>query len=160
MIISCDNCNKKFELDKNLIPPKGRILQCGSCNHKWLFRIENDSKKIKDENISKNEEVRIFEKDSDNNLPTYTEKIINEAESTLKKNVKLKVTDSPIKKKETRHNYFNVFLVIILSILALILIVDTFKHQLIFVFPDVEIILDNLYQSITDIKLFILDLIY
>ena len=45
MIISCDNCNKKFELDKNLIPPKGRILQCGSCNHKWLFKPEN----IKDE---------------------------------------------------------------------------------------------------------------
>ena len=37
MIISCEKCNKKFEISDDLIPSKGRILQCGSCLHKWHF---------------------------------------------------------------------------------------------------------------------------
>ena len=37
MIITCPNCNKKFEIDSSLIPENGRLLQCGSCNHKWHY---------------------------------------------------------------------------------------------------------------------------
>ena len=40
MIITCNNCNKKFEIDENLIPEKGRLLQCSSCNHQWHFKKE------------------------------------------------------------------------------------------------------------------------
>jgi predicted Zn finger-like uncharacterized protein len=40
MIITCNNCNKKFDLDSNLIPDKGRLLQCASCNYKWFFKKE------------------------------------------------------------------------------------------------------------------------
>jgi predicted Zn finger-like uncharacterized protein len=45
MIIACNNCHKKFDIDSNLIPEKGRLLQCNSCNHKWFFKKEiiNDS---------------------------------------------------------------------------------------------------------------------
>ena len=48
MIITCNNCNKKFDIDSNLIPDKGRLLQCASCDHKWFFKkevIENDQVK-------------------------------------------------------------------------------------------------------------------
>ena len=38
MIISCENCNKKFELDDHLIPNEGRLLECGSCSHKWHYK--------------------------------------------------------------------------------------------------------------------------
>ena len=41
MIISCEVCNKKFEINSNLIPSDGRTLQCGSCNHKWFFKKKN-----------------------------------------------------------------------------------------------------------------------
>ena len=37
MIISCEKCNKKFELSDELIPEEGRLLQCGSCSHKWHY---------------------------------------------------------------------------------------------------------------------------
>ena len=40
MIIHCVNCNKKFDIDANLIPKIGRLLQCNSCNHKWFFKNE------------------------------------------------------------------------------------------------------------------------
>ena len=40
MIISCNNCNKKFNIDSNLISDKGRMLQCASCDYKWFFKKE------------------------------------------------------------------------------------------------------------------------
>ena len=39
MIIGCPNCSRRFNIDETLIPKNGRILQCGSCNHKWHYEI-------------------------------------------------------------------------------------------------------------------------
>ena len=38
MIIDCPCGNKKFEIDANLIPEKGRTLQCGACDRKWFYK--------------------------------------------------------------------------------------------------------------------------
>ena len=38
MIITCDQCDKRFEIESNLIPQKGRLLQCSSCSHKWFYK--------------------------------------------------------------------------------------------------------------------------
>ena len=38
MIISCGECLKKFEIDSNLIPDEGRLLQCSSCHYKWFYK--------------------------------------------------------------------------------------------------------------------------
>ena len=40
MIISCINCNKKFDLNSDLIPESGRLLVCGICNHEWFYKKE------------------------------------------------------------------------------------------------------------------------
>ena len=40
MIISCTQCDKKFEIESNLIPEKGRLLQCSSCSHKWFYKSD------------------------------------------------------------------------------------------------------------------------
>ena len=45
MIIDCPVCNKKFDIDQDLIPTDGRLLQCGSCNHKWFFKLNINEKK-------------------------------------------------------------------------------------------------------------------
>ena len=42
MIISCPNCNKKFQIDGTLLPEEGRDLQCGSCKHIWFYKAENE----------------------------------------------------------------------------------------------------------------------
>ena len=39
MIIECPNCNKKFNVDKKLIPENGRTLKCSSCDHIWHYKI-------------------------------------------------------------------------------------------------------------------------
>ena len=38
MFIECPNCNKKFDVDQNLIPESGRLVQCGSCQHTWVYK--------------------------------------------------------------------------------------------------------------------------
>ena len=45
MIITCPSCKKKFNLDINLIPTEGRNLQCGSCDHVWLYKKEDTTPK-------------------------------------------------------------------------------------------------------------------
>ena len=144
MIIDCPDCNKKFDIDQNLIPDNGRLLQCGSCNYKWFFelKINKDIKSPK------------------NILPEDTETIIQEAETSLEKKIDKDIPEN-INKKKVRNNvnYLNVFFVMLLSTVALILILDTFEAQISLIFPDINLLLDNLYQSIIDIKLFTLDLI-
>ena len=53
MIIVCPNCNKKFDIDQNLIPSKGRLLQCGSCNHSWFYKLKLEEEKIVEDPIIK-----------------------------------------------------------------------------------------------------------
>ena len=54
MIIQCENCNKKFEIQDSLISDEGRLLECGSCAHQWHYtpitKLELiDEVQIKDE---------------------------------------------------------------------------------------------------------------
>ena len=55
-------------------------------------------------------------------------------------------------------NFFSYFIVFIISIIALFILVDTLKSPLINAFPALEIILFNLFETLKDIKLFIIDL--
>tara|TARA_B100001540_G_scaffold308688_1_gene323752 strand:- start:815 stop:1264 length:450 start_codon:yes stop_codon:yes gene_type:complete len=148
MIIVCPNCNKKFEIDQNLVPNKGRLLQCGSCNHKWFFSIDKIKEKVNEDKVT-------IENKSNLDIKTKgTDKII-------KDNIDIEAEDIyKSKKKEKKNiNYLNILLVIIISFIAIILVLDTFKNQLVSVIPNINFLLDNLYQSIEDIKLFIKDLI-
>ena len=46
MIIVCPSCGKNFDVDENLIPDKGRLLKCGSCDQTWFFN-KNENKQNK-----------------------------------------------------------------------------------------------------------------
>ena len=50
-------------------------------------------------------------------------------------------------------------LVILISIIAIIILVDTFKYQLEEYIPNLNLILNNLYESLKDLSLFFKDLI-
>ena len=170
MIISCNNCNKKFDIDSNLIPDKGRLLQCASCNHKWFFRnevLENSVSPIdKDISIDK---VNIFDQNSSstNEEESVLEAPKDEVEVDLEEETKGKIeidinesTQLNAKlKKQKNSKILNIFIVAIISFVAFIIIVDTFKYPIGQVVPNIEFILYNLYESIKDISLFIRDLI-
>ena len=125
MIIECINCNKKFNVNSDLIPENGRLIQCGSCNHSWNFKKEV----ILQDQISNNQ---------------------------VNNDISLKRSDLIISKKI--YNFFSYLLVSIISFVALLILVDTLKSPLINLFPGLEIVLFNLFETLKDIGLFIIDL--
>ena len=169
MIISCNNCNKKFDIDSNLIPDKGRLLQCASCNHKWFFRnevLENSVSPI-DKDISI-DSVNIFDQDSsltdveESVLDTPKDEVEVDLEKETKDKIEINIDESPQvntkPKKQKNFKILNIFIVAIISSVAFIIIVDTFKYPIGKIVPNIEFILYNLYESIKDTSLFIRDL--
>ena len=170
MIITCNNCNKKFDVDSSLIPNMGRLLQCASCDHKWFFKkevLENTVSPI-DEDIS-NDNVNIFEQNNSsiNDVENVSDASNDEVEVNLEEKTKEKIeinkgesTQANTQpKKQKNFKILNIFIVAIISSVAFIIIVDTFKYPIGKIVPNVEFILYNLYESIKDISLFIRDLI-
>ena len=91
MIIICPSCGKKFELDENLIPDKGRLLKCGSCNQTWFFN-KNENVEIKS---STNE---VFEEEK----PKIQKKKIRKPESNFSNNNK---KGSELVKYQPKYNF-------------------------------------------------------
>ena len=72
MIIDCPVCNKKFDIDQDLIPTDGRLLQCGSCNHKWFFKSNINEKKHEEEiKIKPKKDFNINVESTDKNLKNH-----------------------------------------------------------------------------------------
>ena len=145
MIIVCPSCRKKFEIDQNLIPEEGRLLQCGFCNEKWFFNknekevsdIELKIKNDKDTGLNNND---LSLQETENNFDDNTDNIIK-----VKNNFSFSI-------------FLSYILVSIISFIALIILIDTFKSPLYRIFPNLELILFNLFETLKDIKLFIKDL--
>ena len=169
MIITCNNCNKKFNIDSNLISDKGRLLQCASCDHKWFFKkevLENTISPIDEEtgidsiNIFDQNNPSINEEESESNAPKDEVEVGLEEETKEKIEVSInestQVNTKP--KKQKNFKILNIFVVAIISFVAFIIIVDTFKYPIGKIVPNIEFILYNLYESIKDISLFIRDL--
>ena len=78
----------------------------------------------------------------------------------MRKKTKNKNKSPKIKKKDSNFigSFFSYLMVFIISIVAIIILIDTFKKPLFDIFPRLEIILFNLYETLKDIKLFIIDL--
>ena len=161
MIITCPNCNKKFKIDNSLIPDEGRDLQCGSCNHVWLYKIEEENSKIlklKDEIDSNEIESKVNKNNEEiaenKNTLTKTETELNNQKIEKQKETKISKNT-----EKTGNKFFSYLIVFIISFVALIILLDTLKNPLINVFPRLEIFLFNLFETLQDIKLFIIDLI-
>jgi len=94
MIITCNNCNKKFDIDSSLIPDKGRLLQCASCDHKWFFKkvVPENTVSPTYEDIS-NDNVNIFEQNNSpiNNVESVSDASNDEVKVNLEDKTKEKI---------------------------------------------------------------------
>ena len=153
MIITCVLCHKKFEIESSLIPKRGRLLQCSSCNHQWFYK--ND--------ILEKTKVVLKKKEAKNkkNEPTIEEisniKVFEELATSKEK--KRKHSYKTTKTENKKISFLSIILVFIISIAALIVLLDTFKSPVNLMIPNIEFILHSLYETIRDILLFIQDLI-
>ena len=164
MLITCPNCNKQFQIDNSLIPYEGRDLQCGSCNHIWFYNIQeknNEVLELKQEIFREDIETKAENK-KDKTEEKQLQKEIIKTEINNKKTEKNSVKQkNTIKLKKTENKgskFFSYLIVFTISFVALIILLDTLKTPLINVFPGLEIILFNLFETLQDIKLFIIDL--
>ena len=177
MIIKCNNCNKNFNIDSGLIPEKGRLLQCNSCDHKWFFKkeiIEESVPTIKIKDIIEEleplkEELTNVEKETTETidlLDRATDDVTTienisfqnnyETEEISTEDKKLNIKTSTNKKS---YNILSLTIVFIISFIAIIIVVDTFQKPIGMFVPNIEFILYNLYESLNDIVLFLSDLI-
>ena len=164
MIITCPNCNKQFKIDNSLIPDQGRDLQCGSCNYVWFYKIEQENNEViqlNNEIESKDIEVKVENKEEKieekkKEFEKINTKGDNENENILEKQKNNTLSENS---KNNGIKFFSYLIVFIISFVALIILLDTLKTPLINVFPGLEIILFNLFETLQDIKLFIIDLI-
>ena len=140
MIIICPCCEKKFEVDSNLIPEKGRMLKCGSCDETWFFNpsLQKSSQDSKDIKTDKKSEI------VENN-----DEITSDDEQTK----------NEIKKINKSSNFgvgkiLSYLIVIIISFIGVIVVLETFKTPLGNIFPGLEFMLYSLFETIKDIFLF------
>ena len=162
MIIECPCKKKKFNINMNLIPAEGRNLQCGSCDRIWFYKKEE----LKSEPSQVNEDIAIKEKEDSDKLNDDKSKNqlikqpVEENEKAKSKLSNINKTENKSKeiKKTKSSKFFSYLIVFIISLGALIILLDTLKTPLIKIFPGLEVLLFNLYETLKDIKLFIIDL--
>ena len=151
MIISCKKCAKKFNVNDNLIPNDGRNLQCSSCGHKWFFKKKTNEEKLKEKPQKK--QIKIKKINPDEQVPPVVDSIIKEAEQVDVKNL------DDVIHKNNKISILNLFFLFLITFVAFIILLDTFKIPINNLIPGFYILLDNFYESITDFYLFSKDLI-
>ena len=163
MIIECPACSKKFNIDEKLIPNEGRLLKCGNCDHTWFYKKE-ENLKLETETIKINEinenksEINIEPVDVPIKETKKIKKKISKKSSTKESTSKelVSIDKSSISRE---NNILKKIFLIIISIIAFILLIDTFKNQISLIFPGIVQMSDSLYLVINDLKLFIKDLV-
>ena len=152
MIIECINCHKKFVVNSDLIPNQGRNIQCGSCNHLWFFKPDIIQKKIPEKLVNVDTDIELYKDDKFTNNRTE-----NKKEKKID-NKKYQLTKYNRKNNFTFTKFLSYLVVSIISFIALIVIIDTFEKPLYSNFPVLELIMFNLFETLTDVKLFVKDL--
>ena len=184
MIIECKNCLKKFTVRDSDIPIKGRTVQCGNCSTQWLqmpitalVTTEDLDVENVDQDLSKNEFVA---SDSKNYkflgnqwavvLPSgktgrlAKKKISKELNKLagITQVKKSKTIDKSNQYQETEARGMGIFsflIVLVIFVAAIILVLDTFKNQLIPFFPDLDNYLVYIFETLNNIYIIIKDLI-
>ena len=160
MIIDCIKCTKKFEVNASLIPDNGRTIQCGSCNHVWFYKPKIEQSNNEISSPKSNEDILENKKDD------FTNEKLSKAVETI--NLEKFANTEPSSNKLINENkktklsvskFLSYFLVILITFIALIIVLDTFKSPLSSIFPGLEIFLYNFFETLKDLYLFIKNLL-
>ena len=147
MIIECPSCGKNFNLDENLIPDKGRLLKCGSCDQTWFFNknVVEQTKPLVNKPIKQKKNL-------------YENKNIGKTKSNASMKPGSELVKYNSKQNFTFGNFLSYIIVSIITFIAIIIVLDTFKDPLTNIFPNLELLLYNLFETLRDLILFAKDL--
>ena len=187
MIIECKSCHKKFAVSDSEIPINGRTVQCGNCSTQWLqmpiapsITTKNLDVDIIDQQPSKNK----FKASDGKNyiflgnqwaevLPSG--KAGKLARKKISKELNRLAGRTPVKKSKTinksnqsENQYqetegggmgiFSFLIVLVIFFAAIILVLDTFKNQLIPLFPNLDNYLVYIFETLNNIYIITKDL--
>ena len=152
MIITCPSCKKKFVINENLIPDNGRMLKCGSCDQTWFFKKDE---KVQTTQKSSTSEQKI---NKINDVAEKEDREVVEDVTKLPKKKGSELVKYKSKSNFTISSFLRYLIVILITFIGLIIILDTFKSPLSTIFPDLELLLYNLYETLKDLTLFVKDL--
>ena len=152
MIITCPWCEKKFEIEENLIPDKGRLLKCGSCDKTWFYNKETD---LNDIILTDKAEQKTPTKEKNLDLE---DKNVNKLKKNLSNNKKSQLVKYNPSSSFKIGRFLNYTIVSLITFVAIIIILDTFRTPLSSFFPNLELILYNLFETLRDLILFVKDL--
>jgi len=186
MIIECKNCLKKFTVRDIDIPIKGRTVQCGNCSTQWLqmpitalVTTEDLDVDDVDQDYSKNEFIASDGKNYKflgsqwaEVLPSgkagrLAKKKISKELNKLAGITQVKKSKTIDKSNQSANQYqeteargmgiFSFLIVLVISVAAIILALDTFKNQLIPFFPDLDNYLVYIFETLNNIYIIITD---
>ena len=157
MIINCPCCDKSFEVEESLIPEKGRLLKCGFCDQTWFFKKNGQTTKTNFINDISTSKIENQKQPSKPIKKVY--KPINDTKSEIPDNKGTEIIKYQAKSSLTFSKFLSYTVVFIFSLVAFIILVDTFKNPLYGLFPNLEFLLFNFYETLKDVQLFAKDLI-
>ena len=186
MIIECKNCLKKFTVRDIDIPIKGRTVQCGNCSTQWLqmpitalVTTEDLDVSDVDQDYSKNEFIASDGKNYKflgsqwaEVLPSgkagrLAKKKISQELNKLAGITQVKKSKTIDKSNQSANQYqeteargmgiFSFLIVLVISVAAIILALDTFKNQLIPFFPNLDNYLVYIFETLNNIYIIIKD---
>jgi len=188
MIIVCKNCLKKFAVKDSDIPSRGRTVQCGNCSRRWLqmpihSAVTTDNLEVEDDvsrDLSKNEfmasngkNYKFLGSQWAEILPSgkfgrlARKKISKElaqlaGKKQVKKNKTIQISNQSANRYQEKQNngmgIFAFLIVLVISVAAIILLLDTFKHQLVPFFPKLDNYLVYIFETFNNIYIIIKDL--
>ena len=156
MIIECICGQKKFEVNSELIPDTGRTIQCGSCDKVWFYKPENLNNENQTDLIIENEIPNIQSKKVIKSIIKDT--LTNQNVSNLENKKNFEITKYKPRKSLSFTKLLSYLIVLIITFVALLVVIDTFRTYLYQLFPFLEIVIFSLFEILKDIKLFIKDL--
>ena len=184
MIIECKNCHIKFTVRDSDIPIKGRTVQCSNCSTQWfqmpiLPAVTADNLEVEDDvshDLSENEFTASDGKNYKFHGSQWAEvlpsgksgrlarkKISKELNNLAgRKQVKTiqksKLPANQYQETEGGMGIFSFLIVLVISVAAIILLLDTFKHQLVSFFPKLDNYLVYIFETFNNIYIIIIDL--
>ena len=187
MIIECKNCHIKFTVRDSDIPIKGRTVQCGNCSAEWLqmpITLSVTTKDLDVDDVGQDSTKNVFKASDGINyrflgnqwaevLPSgkagkLARKKISKELNSLTGKTQVKKSKTINKSNQSANQYYEIetrgmgifsfLIVLVISVAAIILALDTFKNQLIPFFPDLDNYLIYIFETLNNIYIITKDL--
>ena len=178
MILSCNSCQKSFIVPDNAITAKGRLVQCSSCGNKWTqYPITHSKTKVSTENqksnINKDQDItkvklqkkknKKIKKKKTPNLysPDYLQKkhginLINPSNEGSYKNSSEK---KELKNFNNKFGFYSYLIILIVFVTTFYASLNLTQDLIIEHYPQTENFVNYLFETISNFKIIIIDLI-